>query len=381
MTLFPVYPLFDINIVKGKDCHVWDDKGQEYLDLYGGHAVISIGHCHPHYVDMLTKQLNTLGFYSNSVINTLQSQLAEKLGQVCGYPDYQLFLINSGAEANENALKLASFHTGRKRVLAAGKAFHGRTSLAVEATDNPKIVAPVNSNGHVTFLPLNDLAAFEAELDKGDVAAVIVECIQGVGGIRMATADFMQGLRKACDKTGTVLICDEIQCGYGRSGKFFAHQHLGVKPDIITCAKGIGNGFPMGAVIISPKFEAVYGMLGTTFGGNHLACTAALAVLDVIEHEQLVDNAAKVGAYLMEELKKLQQTDAHIVDVRGEGLMIGIEYDQPIKALRNALVHDEHVFTGAASTNILRLLPPLTLSLDEAKLAVERIKRVSKVLG
>lgn len=381
MTLFPVYPLFDINIVKGKGCHVWDDKGQEYLDLYGGHAVISIGHCHPHYVEMLTKQLNTLGFYSNSVINTLQSQLAERLGQVCGYPDYQLFLINSGAEANENALKLASFHTGRKRVLAAGKAFHGRTSLAVEATDNPKIVAPVNSNGHVTFLPLNDLAAFEAELDKGDVAAVIVECIQGVGGIRMATADFMQGLRKACDKTGTVLICDEIQCGYGRSGKFFAHQHLGVKPDIITCAKGIGNGFPMGAVIISPKFEAVYGMLGTTFGGNHLACTAALAVLDVIEHEQLVNNAAKVGAYLMEELKKLQQTDAHIVDVRGEGLMIGIEYDQPIKALRNALVHDEHVFTGAASTNILRLLPPLTLSLDEAKLAVEHIKRVSKVLG
>lgn len=381
MTLFPVYPLFDINIVKGKGCHVWDDKGQEYLDLYGGHAVISIGHCHPHYVDMLTKQLNTLGFYSNSVINTLQSQLAERLGQVCGYLDYQLFLINSGAEANENALKLASFHTGRKRVLAAGKAFHGRTSLAVEATDNPKIVAPVNNNGHVTFLPLNDLAAFEAELDKGDVAAVIVECIQGVGGIRMATADFMQGLRKACDKTGTVLICDEIQCGYGRSGKFFAHQHLGVKPDIITCAKGIGNGFPMGAVIISPKFEAVYGMLGTTFGGNHLACTAALAVLDVIEHEQLVNNAAKVGAYLMEELKKLQQTDAHIVDVRGEGLMIGIEYDQPIKALRNALVHDEHVFTGAASTNILRLLPPLTLSLDEAKLAVEHIKRVSKVLG
>lgn len=381
MTLFPVYPLFDINIVKGKGCHVWDDKGQEYLDLYGGHAVISIGHCHPHYVEMLTKQLNTLGFYSNSVINTLQSQLAERLGQVCGYPDYQLFLINSGAEANENALKLASFHTGRKRVLAAGKAFHGRTSLAVEATDNPKIVAPVNSNGHVTFLPLNDLAAFEAELDKGDVAAVIVECIQGVGGIRMATADFMQGLRKACDKTGTVLICDEIQCGYGRSGKFFAHQHLGVKPDIITCAKGIGNGFPMGADIISPKFEAVYGMLGTTFGGNHLACTAALAVLDVIEQEQLVDNAAKVGAYLMEELKKLQQTDAHIVDVRGEGLMIGIEYDQPIKALRNALVHDEHVFTGAASTNILRLLPPLSLSLDEAKLAVEHIKRVNKVLG
>ena len=381
MTLFPVYPLFDINIVKGKGCHVWDDKGQEYLDLYGGHAVISIGHCHPHYVELLTKQLNTLGFYSNSVINTLQSQLAERLGEACGYPDYQLFLINSGAEANENALKLASFHTGRKRVLAAGKAFHGRTSLAVEATDNPKIVAPINSNGHVTFLPLNDLAAFEAELAKGDVAAVIVECIQGVGGIRMATAEFMQGLRKACDKTGTVLICDEIQCGYGRSGKFFAHQHLGVKPDIITCAKGIGNGFPMGAVIISPKFEAVYGMLGTTFGGNHLACTAALAVLDVIEDEHLVENAAKVGNYLIGELKNLQQTNKHIVDVRGEGLMIGIEYDQPIKALRNALVHDEHMFTGAASTNILRLLPPLTLSFDEAKQAVEHIKRVSEALG
>ena len=381
MTLFPVYPLFDINIVKGKGCHVWDDKGQEYLDLYGGHAVISIGHCHPHYVELLTKQLNTLGFYSNSVINTLQSQLAERLGEACGYPDYQLFLINSGAEANENALKLASFHTGRKRVLAAGKAFHGRTSLAVEATDNPKIVAPINSNGHVTFLPLNDLAAFEAELAKGDVAAVIVECIQGVGGIRMATAEFMQGLRKACDKTGTVLICDEIQCGYGRSGKFFAHQHLGIKPDIITCAKGIGNGFPMGAVIISPKFEAVYGMLGTTFGGNHLACTAALAVLDVIEDEHLVENAAKVGNYLIGELKNLQQTNKHIVDVRGEGLMIGIEYDQPIKALRNALVHDEHMFTGAASTNILRLLPPLTLSLDEAKQAVEHIKRVSEALG
>ena len=381
MTLFPVYPLFDINIVKGKGCHVWDDKGQEYLDLYGGHAVISIGHCHPHYVELLTKQLNTLGFYSNSVINTLQSQLAERLGEACGYPDYQLFLINSGAEANENALKLASFHTGRKRVLAAGKAFHGRTSLAVEATDNPKIVAPINSNGHVTFLPLNDLAAFEAELAKGDVAAVIVECIQGVGGIRMATAEFMQGLRKACDKAGTVLICDEIQCGYGRSGKFFAHQHLGIKPDIITCAKGIGNGFPMGAVIISPKFEAVYGMLGTTFGGNHLACTAALAVLDVIEDEHLVENAAKVGNYLIGELKNLQQTNKHIVDVRGEGLMIGIEYDQPIKALRNALVHDEHMFTGAASTNILRLLPPLTLSLDEAKQAVEHIKRVSEALG
>lgn len=374
MNLFPVYPLFDINIVKGKGCHVWDDKGTEYLDLYGGHAVISIGHCHPHYVEMLTKQLGTLGFYSNSVINKLQEQLAERLGKACGYPDYQLFLINSGAEANENALKLASFHTGRKRILAASKAFHGRTSLAVEATDNPKIVAPVNANGHVTFLPLNDLEAFTAELQKGDVAAVIVECIQGVGGIRLATKEFMQGLRKACDETGTLLICDEIQCGYGRSGKFFAHQHLGVKPDIITCAKGIGNGFPMGAVLISPKIEATYGMLGTTFGGNHLACTAALAVLDVIESEHLVENAAKVGKYLIDELNKLKETNPHIVDVRGEGLMIGIEYDEPIKELRNALVHEKHMFTGAASTNILRLLPPLTLTMEEAKQAIDYLR-------
>ncbi len=374
MNLFPVYPLFDINIVKGKGCHVWDENGQEYLDLYGGHAVISIGHCHPHYVEMLTQQLNTLGFYSNSVINKLQEQLAERLGKVCGYPDYQLFLINSGAEANENALKLASFHTGRKRILAAGKAFHGRTSLAVEATDNPKIVAPVNANGHVTFLPLNDLDAFTAELKKGDVAAVIVECIQGVGGIRMATKAFMQGLRKVCDEVGTLLICDEIQCGYGRSGKFFAHQHLDVKPDIITCAKGIGNGFPMGAVLISPNIPATYGMLGTTFGGNHLACTAALAVLDVIENEHLVENAAKVGSFLLDELKKLKAANPHIVDVRGEGLMIGIEYDEPIKDFRNKLVHEKHMFTGAASTNILRLLPPLSLSIEEAKLALSYLR-------
>lgn len=373
MHLFPVYPLFDINIVRGKGCHVWDDKGQEYLDLYGGHAVISIGHCHPHYVEMLTHQLQTLGFYSNSVINRLQEQLATRLGKACGYDDYQLFLINSGAEANENALKLASFHTGRKRVLAVGKAFHGRTSLAVEATDNPKIVAPINANGHVTFLPLNDIEAFSQELRKGDVSAVIIECIQGVGGIRMATPYFMQGLRKVCDETGTVLICDEIQCGYGRSGKFFAHQHLGIRPDIITCAKGIGNGFPMGAVLISPKFEATYGMLGTTFGGNHLACTAALAVLDVIEQEHLVENAARVGDHLLTELKKLQQSNPHITDVRGRGLMIGVEFDQPIKDFRTRLVTEKHMFTGAASTNILRLLPPLSLSLDEAREAIQRI--------
>lgn len=376
MQLYPVYPLFDINIVKGEGCHVWDSEGQEYLDLYGGHAVISIGHCHPHYVEKLTQQLNTLGFYSNSVINRLQEQLAERLGKACGYDNYQLFLVNSGAEANENALKLASFHTGRKRILAASKAFHGRTSLAVEATDNPKIVAPVNANGHVQFLPLNDLEAFQSELAKGDVAAVIVECIQGVGGIRLATSEFMQGLRKACSENGTVLICDEIQCGYGRSGKFFAHQHTGVRPDIITCAKGIGNGFPMGAVLISPQFKAVFGQLGTTFGGNHLACTAALAVLDVIEEEHLVENAVSVGSYLLAQLKTLAAETPSIVDVRGEGLMIGIEFSDSIKTLRTRLVKEQHVFTGAASTNILRLLPPLSLTKAEADDFLSRLKQV-----
>lgn len=376
MQLYPVYPLFDINIVKGEGCHVWDSEGQEYLDLYGGHAVISIGHCHPHYVEKLTQQLNTLGFYSNSVINHLQEQLAERLGKACGYDNYQLFLVNSGAEANENALKLASFHTGRKRILAASKAFHGRTSLAVEATDNPKIVAPVNANGHVQFLPLNDLEAFQSELAKGDVAAVIVECIQGVGGIRLATSEFMQGLRKACSENGTVLICDEIQCGYGRSGKFFAHQHTGVRPDIITCAKGIGNGFPMGAVLISPQFKAVFGQLGTTFGGNHLACAAALAVLDVIEEEHLVENAASVGSYLLAQLKTLAAENPSIVDVRGEGLMIGIEFSDSIKPLRTRLVKEQHVFTGAASTNILRLLPPLSLTKAEADDFLSRLKQV-----
>ena len=376
MQLYPVYPLFDINIVKGEGCHVWDSEGQEYLDLYGGHAVISIGHCHPHYVEKLTQQLNTLGFYSNSVINRLQEQLAERLGKACGYDNYQLFLVNSGAEANENALKLASFHTGRKRILAALKAFHGRTSLAVEATDNPKIVAPVNANGHVQFLLLNDLEAFQSELAKGDVAAVIVECIQGVGGIRLATSEFMQGLRKACSENGTVLICDEIQCGYGRSGKFFAHQHTGVRPDIITCAKGIGNGFPMGAVLISPQFEAVFGQLGTTFGGNHLACAAALAVLDVIEEEHLVENAASVGSYLLAQLKTLAAETPSIVDVRGEGLMIGIEFSDSIKTLRTRLVKEQHVFTGAASTNILRLLPPLCLTKAEADDFLSRLKQV-----
>lgn len=374
MNLFDVYPLFDVNIVKGKGCHVWDDKGQEYLDLYGGHAVISVGHCHPHYIEKLARQLGRLGFYSNSVVNKLQVELAERLGKACGYEDYQLFLINSGAEANENALKLASFYNGRKRVLSLSKAFHGRTSLAVETTDNPKIIAPINANGHVTYLPLTDLDAFKAELAKGDVCAVIVECIQGVGGIRLATAEFMQGVRQACDETDTVLICDEIQCGYGRSGKFFAHQHLGVKPDLITVAKGIGNGFPMGGVLISPKFTPVYGQLGTTFGGNHLACAAALAVLDIMEEEHLVENAAKVGNFLMEGIKALRLP--HVVDVRGRGLMIGVELDVPYKEIRNKLLFEEHCFTGCSGTNVLRLLPPLCLGEAEAADFLKRLERV-----
>ena len=375
MKLYDVYPLFNVNIVKGQGCKVWDDQGQEYLDLYGGHAVISIGHCHPHYVKMLSQQLNTLGFYSNSVINTLQQQLAERMGKLCGYDDYQLFLINSGAEANENALKLASFTNGRTRVLAAEKAFHGRTSLAVEATHNPKIIAPINANGHVTYLPLNDLSAWETELAKGDVCAVILECIQGVGGIRMVDKTFAQGLSALCKQYGAVLICDEIQCGYGRSGKFFAHQWLDIRSDMITCAKGIANGFPMGAVLISPDFAPVYGQLGTTFGGNHLACAAALAVLDVMEQEELVENARQVGEYLMERLKELQQEQPHIVDVRGRGLMIGVELDIPYKEVRNRLLFQEHCFTGCSGTNVIRLLPPLSVSKEQADAFVEKLKR------
>ena len=375
MKLFDVYPLFDINIVKGRGCTVWDDNGQEYLDLYGGHAVISIGHCHPHYIEMVGRQLDMLGFYSNSVINRLQAELAERLGRACGYDDYQLFLINSGAEANENALKLASFTNGRTRVLSAEKAFHGRTSLAVEVTNNPKIIAPINDCGHTTYLPLNDLAAWEAELAKGDVCACIIECIQGVGGIRLATPEFAQGLAEACKRHGTVLICDEIQCGYGRSGRFFAHQWLGIRPDLITVAKGIGNGVPMGAVLISPEFKPVYGQLGTTFGGNHLACTAALAVLDVMEEERLVDNARETGSYLMGQLKALQASCSHITDVRGRGLMVGIELDMPYKDVRNRLVYEEHVFTGCSGTNTLRLLPPLCFTKAMADEFVARLKK------
>lgn len=374
MNLFDVYPLFDITIERGEGAKVWDDKGEEYLDLYGGHAVISIGHSHPHYVEKITEQVKKLGFYSNSVKNPLQQEVADKLGKLSGYEDYQLFLINSGAEANENALKLASFYNKRTRVLAIEKAFHGRTSLAVEATNNPKIIAPVNANNHVTFLPINDLSAWEAEINKGDVCACIIECIQGVGGIRLVDKDFLYGIQKLCEAHNTVLICDEIQCGYGRSGKFFAHQHLGVKPDIITVAKGIGNGFPMGGVLISPKFKPVYGQLGTTFGGNHLACAAAIAVLDVMKDEQLVKNAAVVGEHLMKRLKEANLP--HVADVRGRGLMIGIELDMPYKEVRSTLLFKEHCFTGCSGTNVIRLLPPLCLTIEQADQFVEKFTKV-----
>lgn len=371
MKLFDVYPLFDIDIVEGCGCRIFDSHGQEYLDLYGGHAVISVGHCHPVYVEAVSRQAGKLGFYSNSVINSLQTVLAEKLGRASGYDDYQLFLINSGAEANENALKLASFHTGRSRVVAFGKAFHGRTSMAVEATDNPRIVAPINANGHVTFVPLNDIEAVKAELAKGDVAAVIVEGVQGVGGIRIPTAEFMQQLRDITKETGTVLILDEIQSGYGRTGRFFAHQYSGIRPDIITCAKGIANGFPMGAVLISPEFKPVYGQLGTTFGGNHLACAAAIAVLDIFKSEQLVENAERVGAYLIDALREIPE----IKEVRGVGLMIGIEMPYPIKDLRTRLIKEEHVFTGVSGTNVIRLLPPLVLTMEQADDFLARFRR------
>lgn len=374
MKLFDVYPLFDVNIVKGKGCHVWDDKGQEYLDLYGGHAVISIGHAHPHYVETISKQVATLGFYSNSVINKLQQEVADRLGAISGYDDYQLFLINSGAEANENALKLASFYNGRTRVISFAKAFHGRTSLAVEVTNNPKIIAPINDNGHVTYLPLNDTEALKAELAKGDVCAVIIEGIQGVGGIQLPTTEFMKAIRQACDETNTVMILDEIQSGYGRSGKFFAHQYNDVRPDIITVAKGIGNGFPMAGVLISPKFTPVYGQLGTTFGGNHLACAAAIAVLDVMKAENLVENVAKVGTHLLEELKGFKG----IKEVRGRGLMIGMEFEEPIKELRQKLLFEEKVFTGVSGTNVIRLLPPLCLSMNEADEFLTRLHHVMK---
>ena len=376
MKPFDVYPLFDVNIVKGEGCKVWDDKGQEYMDLYGGHAVISIGHSHPYYINKVSEQLNLLGFYSNSVQNPLQVKLAERLGRISGYEDYQLFLVNSGAEANENALKLASFKKPEcTRVLSVEHSFHGRTSLAVEVTNNPKIRATLNDNHHVRFLPLNDLEAWVRELSRGGVCAAILEPIQGVGGIQMATPEFAQKLAYACKRYGVTLICDEIQCGYGRSGRFFAHQWLGIKPDIITVAKGIANGFPMSGVLISPDFKPEKGQLGTTFGGNHLGCAAALAVLDVMEQEQLVENARVVGDYLMGQLKDLNSKK--IKDVRGRGLMIGIELEDAQKPVRERLLYEQHVFTGCSGEHLLRLLPPLTFTKE---MADEFVKRLSAAL-
>ena len=377
MELFNVYSLYPIEPVRGKGCCVYDAAGTEYLDLYGGHAVISIGHAQPDYVRAVQEQVARLGFYSNSVINKLQQEVADRLGAMCGYDDYQLFLINSGAEANENALKLASFYNGRTRIVSFCKAFHGRTSLAVEVTDNPKIIAPVNANQHVTYLPLNDTEAMKAELAKGDVCAVIIEGIQGIGGIRIPDTDFMKALRQTCDANNTVLILDEIQSGYGRSGKFFAHQYSGIRPDIITVAKGIGNGFPMGGVLISPKFKPVYGQLGTTFGGNHLACAAAIAVLDVIKEEKLIENAAKVGTHLLEELKCFKG----IKEVRGCGLMIGLEFEEPVKELRTKLLFEQKVFTGVSGTNVIRLLPPLCLSMNEADEFLTRLQNAMRTIG
>ena len=373
MELFPVYKQWDIEPVKGLGTTLWTADGEEYTDLYGGHAVISVGHCHPHYVAALNKQAQTLGFYSNAVKNSLQSTLAAKLGEASGYPDYALFLCNSGAEANENALKLASFATGRARVLAFGKAFHGRTSGAVGVTDNPKIRSPFNANPLVSFAPLNDLDAVERELSQGTYAAVIVEGIQGVAGIYEPTDQFLQGLRELCDKTGTILVADEIQSGYGRTGLFYAHQHAGIKADIITSAKGIANGFPMGAVLISPAIKPSYGMLGTTFGGNHLACAAAIAVLEIMEKEQLVANAAKVG----EHFRAALQNDKAVKEYRGRGLMIGLELKPEYVGLRDRLLFEKHFFTGAAGENVIRLLPSLTISLETARKFVKAWKELT----
>lgn len=372
MELFNVYPIFDINIVKGEGAYVWDDKKNKYLDFYGGHAVISIGHSHPRYVERISNQVAQLGFYSNSVVNELQKEVAHKLGKISGYDDFSLFLVNSGAEANENGLKLASFYNGRKKVISFSKAFHGRTSLAVEVTDNPNIVAPINDNGNVMFLPLNDINSFEQEIKKQDVCAVIIEGIQGVGGIKIPDNNFLQAVRKLCDETNTVLILDEIQSGYGRSGKFFAHQYANIKPDLITVAKGIGNGFPLSAILIHPKFTPSYGMLGTTFGGNHLACAAALAVLEVMEKESLVDNARLMGEYLMEGLKTIPE----IKEIRGRGLMIGLEFENSIIELRKKLLYEKKVFTGISGEKVLRLLPPLSITQVEADLFLRSLKEI-----
>lgn len=366
MNLFEVYKLWDIEPVRGLDTTLWTADGTEYTDLYGGHAVISIGHCHPHYVEVVSRQLSRLGFYSNAVKNSLQTELAARLGKLSGYDDYSLFLCNSGAEANENAMKLASFATGRARVLAFSKAFHGRTSGAVGVTDNPKIRAPFNESGHVGFVPLGDIGAVERELSGGQYAAVIIEGIQGVAGIYEPSEDFLRELRRLCDRHGTLLIADEIQSGYGRSGRFFAHQFSGIRPDIITTAKGMANGFPIGGVLISPAIKPEYGMLGTTFGGNHLACAAALAVLDVIENEHLIENAARVGEHFRQAFNGPEGLDPALAEYRGKGLMIGLELKDEFIGLRDRLLFERHFFTGAAGPKVIRLLPSLTLSVETA---------------
>ena len=376
MNTFNVYPINDIEPVRAQGSWLWDNHGQKFLDLYGGHAVISVGHCHPHYVQKLTEQLQRLNFYSNSVKIPLQDELAQKLGRASGYPDWSLFLCNSGAEANENALKVASFHNGRRQVIAFTKAFHGRTAGAVAVTDNASIVAPVNSQEHVTFLPFNDVEAVNQHVTN-ETCAVIVEGIQGVGGIQVASEAFLRAIRQRCDETGAVFILDSVQCGYGRSGQFFSHQHYAdLHPDLLTTAKGMGNGFPIGGVLIAPKFPAKYGMLGTTFGGNHLACAAGVAVLEIMEQENLVENAAQVGDYLM---KNIAEIGGHR-DLRGRGLMIGIEYDFPVDELRNNLLFKHHIFTGVAGKNTVRLLPSLALKTAEVDIFLEALSQEVQVL-
>lgn len=370
MKLFDVYPLNDITITKAAGSYVWDDKGREYLDMYGGHAVISIGHTHPHYVQRVQDQLHKVGFYSNSIKIPLQVELAEKLGKVSGKEDYQLFLCSSGAEANENALKLASFYNGRKKVIAFKKAFHGRTSLAVAATDNPNIVAPVNQTDNIIFLPFNEEAALEDAFKQNEISAVIIEGIQGVGGINVATESFLRKIRALSDEYNAVYIADSVQCGYGRSGKFYSHDYSGVNADIYTMAKGMGNGFPVAGISIAPKIRPKHFMLGTTFGGNHLACAAALAVLEIIEQDHLMNNAVTVGNYLMEELKKMP----HIIEVRGRGLMIGIELPEALKEVKKNLLFKHGIFTGEAKPNVIRLLPALNITKAEAAIFLQALK-------
>jgi acetylornithine aminotransferase len=372
--LFDVYPLYDLTPVWASGCYITDEKGTEYLDLYGGHAVISVGHSHPHYIQRISDQLKKIGFYSNSVQNPMQVELAKKLGELSGYGDYKLFLCNSGAEANENALKLASFLTGKKRIVAFDKSFHGRTSAAVAVTDNPKIVAPINDVHDRVILPLNDVNALQNALSTGEVAAVLVEGIQGIGGCRVPEPAFLQAASRMCKESGALFILDEIQSGYGRSGKFFAHQYAGIRPDVISVAKGMGNGFPVGGVLIAPEHQPWHGMLGTTFGGNYLACAASLAVLEIMEQEQLVENAAKVGGFLLDELASFPK----LKEVRGKGLMIGLEFEEPVVALRKRLLFEEKIFTGVTGTHVIRILPPLTLSMAEATHFLETFYRVSK---